>query len=77
MSGWLLPVAVLVTSVALTYLFCLRPMRRGRCGSAPSRQTADADQLDADLARARIQLDRLRADPETRPASKATPHVQR
>ena len=77
MSGWLLPVAVLVTSLTLTYLFCLRPMRRGERVRAPHGQPADADQLDANLARARSEIERLHADLESQPAPEATPHGQR
>jgi hypothetical protein len=38
MSELILPVAVLLASLALTYFFCLRPMQRGQC--ALGRQAA-------------------------------------
>lgn len=31
MQSWL-PIVVLVAAIGLTYLFCIRPMRRSRCG---------------------------------------------
>jgi hypothetical protein len=77
MSGWLVPVAVLVTSLALTYLFCVRPMRLGRYVDAPHGQAADLKQLDVDLVRARNELGRLRAELESQPAPEATSQSQR
>ena len=64
MSEWLLPAAVLAAALALTYLFCVRPMRGGAClnasvASAPSAGEAD---LDRALQQARDELHRLRAE---------------
>ncbi len=64
----LVPALVLVGAVVATYLFCVRPMRRGGCTmtgtmqSCSSRQddhTASSD-LDAELTRARQELALLR-----------------
>lgn len=55
MSELVLPVVVLLASLAVTYFFCLRPMQRGHCamsrqarkagGQAPSTQAAELAQL--------------------------------
>lgn len=42
MTATILPIAVLIAAIALTYLFCIRPMRRGTCGMAA--QPDDAQQ---------------------------------
>lgn len=54
MTEWLLPVAVSVAALALTYLFCIRPMRRGRCHgmSHPSTAADGANSEARDLERA-------------------------
>lgn len=72
MSQWLLPVAVSLAALTLTYLFCLRPMRRGHClhgapttASRPSAAQAEADDLDQALIRARAELARLRQSAAT------------
>ncbi len=60
MTDLLQPGGILVASLTLTYFFCLRPMRWGRCahrGMQPSPDVA----TDAALGRARVELDRLRA----------------
>ena len=61
MSEWLLPVGVSLAAVVLTYLFCVRPMRRGHChGSSRAGSPAPgADRDQADLDRA---LDAARND---------------
>ncbi len=51
-----LPLITLVAAVTLTYLFCVRPMRRGRHGCHKPTQ----DHLDRDLAALRRELDALR-----------------
>lgn len=65
MSELLLPGAVLLGSLGLTYFVCLRPMRRGQCATAPGSarfvsQQATADQH-AEIARLRQELAELRA----------------
>jgi hypothetical protein len=53
MSELWLPAGVAAVAVALTYLFCVRPMRRGHCGMAPSGPGRD---LAHELAEARARL---------------------
>ncbi|MEO5321024.1 hypothetical protein PV761_20855 [Arthrobacter sp. CC3] len=70
MSGLVLAAAVLVASLALTYFFCLRPMRRGRCAMAPKAQayghsTAPVDR-EAEIARLRDEIAALQAATPTR-----------
>lgn len=71
MTDWLLPVGVATAALVLTYLFCLRPMRRGQCsaGAVQARAGArrgcgerEAEDLDRALERARADLARLRAE---------------
>ncbi len=53
-----LPVLIAVAAVALTYLFCIRPMHRGAChGTGGDQQLA----RELELARAELELLRLRA----------------
>lgn len=72
MSEWLLPIGVSLAAVVLTYLFCIRPMRRGHChgtsaaaaaGHAPDRARQD---LDRALEEARRDLAAL-SGPHTGP----------
>lgn len=60
MSELLVPGGVLLVSLAATYYFCLRPMRRGGCGPMRREGTGDAE-LELALQRARLDLARLRA----------------
>lgn len=80
MSQWLLPVTVSVAAIVVMYVFCLRPMRRGRChassqaaGRGPG---ADRDHQDLDraLAAARRDLEALLAERGGHP--QPTPHMQ-
>lgn len=61
MTDLLLPGAVLGASLAMTYYFCLRPMRRGHC-DAGGRQTTTDGELELALMQARLDLARLQAD---------------
>lgn len=62
----LTPLLVLAAAVVVTYLFCVRPMRRGHCPMAQGLGAGLADQagsspgLDAELRRARQELAALR-----------------
>jgi hypothetical protein len=76
-SEWLLPLAVLVASVTLTYFFCLRPMLRGHRSSTRHQQATDLDQLDAAVAQARNELSRLRAETRNNPSPRTTSQGQR
>lgn len=62
MGEFVLPVGVLAASLVLNYFFCLRPMRRGQCGSRTGQAVTDVD-LDAELDRARSELKRLGESP--------------
>ncbi len=60
MSELWLPASVAAAAVTLTYVFCVRPMRRGHCGMGSSaRQRRD---LDRELAQVRAELDRASAE---------------
>ena len=59
MSELWLPAGVAVAAIALTYLFCIRPMRRGHCGMMPS---SGENELDKELSEARTTLSRMLAD---------------
>ncbi len=60
MSELWLPASVAAAAVTLTYVFCVRPMRRGHCGMGSSaRQRRD---LDRELAQVRAELDRAWAE---------------
>lgn len=63
MSTWF-ALAVLVAAVGLTYLFCIRPMRRGQCGmggsaagqAGESNRREEIDRLRDEIAQARRDL---------------------
>lgn len=79
MTEWWLPAGAAVAAVALTYFFCLRPMRRGHCAGNQPSQSSKAQELDQALDRAHHELARLRADahqnmsgtPDTSPMTRA------
>ncbi len=75
MSELWFPAALAVAALGLTYLFCLRPMRRGHgpsCGSTRAAAPSRTEGLDRALAQAHAELMRLRGDREsTMPASGA------
>ncbi len=84
MSGLWFPAAIAVAALGLTYLFCLRPMRRGQCMTAlPQRReqplTSRSPELDQALVQAGHELARLREEarrgPPT-PAAGASPHAR-
>jgi hypothetical protein len=59
-----LAAAVLVASLTLTYLFCLRPMRRGHCAVGArrghGRHLSDTADRDAEIAGLRQEVSALR-----------------
>lgn len=80
---WALPVAVTGGSIALTYFFCLRPMRNGHCAMMPQRQDSSARESQdngAEIARLRAEVAQLRAQqhltapPEPLAGNRATPN---
>ena len=62
MTELLLPAAVLVASLTMTYFFCLRPMRNGRACHQPTPRPTEAD-LDRALSQAKRELEQLRTAP--------------
>ena len=60
MSDLWLPVAVVAVAFALSYLFCVRPMRRGHCMTARPGRATQANELDRAITEARAELDQLR-----------------
>lgn len=65
MTDLLLPAGIIAISLAMTYFFCVRPMRRGRCAHPSTKRLAD-DELDLALQHARTEVERLRAQPPRR-----------
>lgn len=62
MNGVWLAAATAVAVITLTYLCCIRPMRRGHCTmSTPRLGRRAPDQLDRAVADARAELDALKA----------------
>jgi hypothetical protein len=78
MSELLLPASVAIAAVALTYVFCVRPMRRGHCGMGSS--AAQPRDLDSQLGQARAELERALAEQrvaDKRAAETAAPEPSR
>ncbi len=61
MSDLWLPMAVVVAAFALSYLFCVRPMRRGHCMTTRTQPAHEPGELDRAVSDARAELDQLRA----------------
>ena len=64
-----LATVVLLASLALTYFFCIRPMRKGRCAMAPKAQAEQARSTvddEGEIARLRAEVATLRAETFTR-----------
>lgn len=61
MSDLWLPIAVVVAAFSLSYLFCVRPMRRGYCLTAQTQPTHEPGELDRAVSDARAELAQLRA----------------
>ncbi len=81
MTDWLLPIGMVVASLALTYFLCLRPMRRGSADSAAigrqvgchaSNDAGRNGELENELARVRAELTELKAARDTGGASTIT-----
>jgi hypothetical protein len=60
MSTWL-AAAVAAAAISLTYFFCVRPMLRGRGGSAMTGSAGDRSARDREIAELREDLRVLRA----------------
>ncbi len=63
MSDLWLPIAVVVAAFALSYLFCVRPMRRGQCMTTRPGAASQTGELDRALTEARAELAQLRKPP--------------
>lgn len=61
MSELVLPVVVLLASLAATYFFCLRPMQRGQCGLGRQAGEQVPSAQAAELAKLREQVEALKA----------------
>ena len=59
MSELWLPIAVVVAAFALSYLFCMRPMRRGHCMTAQPTRASQPSELDRAITEARAELAQL------------------
>lgn len=55
-----LAAAFLVASIALTYFFCLRPMKRGRCAMMSGMPASTPPGRDAEIAKLRQEIDELK-----------------
>lgn len=71
MSQWWLPAGTAIAAIVLTYLFCVRPMRREHRATTTTRPAPGNQDLDRALDSARAHLDRIRADAESGPAAPA------
>lgn len=64
--SWLLPLALTAAAASLTYLFCVRPMVRGRRRQTTSPELdtgvagGDGHAFDAQVRRLRAEIDRIR-----------------
>ncbi len=61
----LLPIGVAAASIGLTYIMCIRPMRRGHCAMMPpaSEEACDNPEEVAEIARLRADIAALRPEP--------------
>ncbi|MFF7642958.1 hypothetical protein [Streptomyces canus] len=79
MTGYVLPLLFTAAAAALTYVFCIRPMRRGEsCHMSAQPPSATSAETDAEIKRLReeVQLLRHEADlnpPATVPLDKEDP----
>ena len=79
MTGIWFPAAIAVAAVILTYLCCVRPMRRNRGAmSTADRPARGTDALDRALNDARAELTALRANStqSTAPSVTSTPNLR-
>lgn len=52
--------AIFTASVAFTYFFCLRPMKRGRCAMTSRMPTSPSMSREAEIAQLRQEIQDLR-----------------
>jgi hypothetical protein len=73
MSTWF-ALAVLIAAIGLTYLFCVRPMRRGHCGMGGSTtDIAGESKRREEIARLRAEIAQARRDLQAHPSRPLTP----
>ncbi|MGH2598942.1 MAG: hypothetical protein ACRDJ9_06100 [Dehalococcoidia bacterium] len=60
MTSTIFAVAVFAAAVTLTYLFCIRPMRRGACDMGRGPGTQNATRREEELRALRREVDELR-----------------
>ncbi len=61
-----LPALIAVTAITLTYFMCIRPMRRGQCGTMPPKHAGGVNsEREAEIARLRAEVAELRRSPES------------
>ena len=58
----LLPGGVAVASIGLTYVMCIRPMRRGHCAMMPEHGESGSNADEAEIAALRAEIAGLRHD---------------
>lgn len=56
---WLLPAGVAAAAIGLTYVFCIRPMRRGHCAMMPATDAEESERA-TEIARLRAEVAELR-----------------
>jgi len=68
------PLIFAAASVALSYLICIRPMRRGACHTVPAgRRGAAANSVGEQLELARTELELLRLQQTAKPNQTGAP----
>ena len=60
MTSLWLPAGIIAASLALTYFFCVRPMRQGHVGTRVAQSSAERE-LDLAVRQARADLEQLRS----------------
>lgn len=73
MSTWY-ALAVLTAAIGLTYVFCVRPMRRGQCdmSGATTGATGESERRD-EIAQLRTEIAQVRRELQTNPPRPQTP----
>jgi hypothetical protein len=76
-TTWLIPIGATIAAAALTYLFCVRPMRHGQHCMMPGDQATQAASGEPGLAeeirQAHAELTRLRREAGTSPTADPAP----
>lgn len=67
------PLILAAASVVLSYLVCIRPMRRGGCHMVPGGRRGAADSAGEQLKLARTELELLRLQQRAEPTQTGAP----